>query len=147
MIDLPNQVNKKLIISWQNPKGESIFKLKFDEWRIEIHYYQMLLKVKKNISTDITRMLHKLLFKRTWAGRSERLRGEPFIQWALTSPTLTRVHFGWHPLVPLKCQINRLQKPWRAACSCPFLQLAGLHGYSPRSWKALFCSDVISVTW
>jgi hypothetical protein len=27
-----------------------------------------------------TRMLHKVWFKRAWAGRSERLRGEPFTQ-------------------------------------------------------------------
>jgi len=41
-----------------------------------------------------TLTFHKLLTIRTWASRSERLRGEPLAESALSSPPPAGIHLG-----------------------------------------------------
>ena len=43
---------------------------------------------------EFTLTLHKLLTIRTWASRSERLRGEPSAESALSSPSPAGIHLG-----------------------------------------------------
>jgi hypothetical protein len=45
-----------------------------------------------DILLQFTLKLHKLLTIRTWASRSERLRGEPLAESALSSPSLAEIH-------------------------------------------------------
>jgi len=85
----------------------------FRHWTSDFRHQTSLI-VRINLNVD------KLLMIRTWASRSERLRGEPLAESTLSSPSLAGIHLEWCPPIPLNSQNNRLPKPWRAVCPCPF---------------------------
>jgi len=71
------------------------------------------------LQIDVVTILRLLITIRTWVTRSERLRGEPFVKLALMSPVHAFGRSKCSPPIPLKHQINRLTKLWRASYPCP----------------------------